>query len=180
MKTIPLTKGMGYTKVERSSPETLIALVDDEDFDYLNQWKWKACRTVDGNIYARRFERNKGQKNGKIFTMHRVILRLAEGIGKIDHWDMNGLNNQKGNLRTATDHQNGGNRDANSNNTSGYKGVTWCKCAKKWQAQIMVHREHKYLGLFEDPADAASEYDKAALVHFGGFARTNKQLGRLN
>ena len=46
MKKIPLTKGM-------------FALVDDEDFEYLNQWKWFALRQRNNTYYAVRNEKAK-------------------------------------------------------------------------------------------------------------------------
>lgn len=165
MKTIPLTKGH----------ETE---VDDEDYEFLNQWQWTADVRSDGRAYARRQERVNGQR--KTFTMHRMILKLPEKFGGVDHKDRNSLNNQKSNLRMANDHQNGANRDANKNNTSGFKGVTWSKAARKWQAQIMVNRKPNYLGLFEDPKSAARRYDQEAIKLFEEFAASNKQLGRLN
>jgi polysaccharide pyruvyl transferase WcaK-like protein len=41
MKTIQLTKDK-------------IALVDDEDYEYLNQWKWNAYKKTDSIFYAAR------------------------------------------------------------------------------------------------------------------------------
>ena len=46
-------------------------------------------------------------------------------------------------------------RILNSTNTSGYKGVSWHKQVKKWQAQIRVNGKLKYLGLFTSPTSAA-------------------------
>lgn len=172
MKYIPLAKSMGFSLTEKKDKNlTFQAAVDDEDFAFLNQWQWQACKTVDGNIYARRFDHKKW------FTMHRVLLLLPERVHQVDHRDGDGLNNQKSNLRLANDHQNQANRGKNKNNKSGYKGVTWCKAARKWQSQIMVHRHHHYLGLFEDAKEAAKTYDAAALRFFGEFARTNHHLG---
>lgn len=52
---------------------------------------------------------------------------------------------------------------------SGYRGVSWHKSSGKW---VAMHKS-KYLGLYDDPADAARAYDKAAHALSGGKARLN-------
>jgi len=49
-----------------------------------------------------------------------------------------------------------------ANNTSGYRGVSWLKNNKKWQANICFDRKEFYLGCFKSPEEAAREYDKKA------------------
>ena len=61
--------------------------------------------------------------------LHRII---AERMGldllnETDHRDCNPLNNQRFNLRPATHSQNLMNRKIRSDNTSGFKGVSWHK-----------------------------------------------------
>ena len=41
------------------------------------------------------------------------------------------------------------------NNTSGVRGVFWNKRRHKWQAQIKFQRKNRFLGYFDDLADAA-------------------------
>jgi len=92
MKQIPLTQGQ-------------VALVDNTDYDWLNQWKWCAQRTR-GVFYA---VRNSPRKNGKkhqIF-MHREILGLRYKDGQEgDHRNHNTLDNQRENLRVCIHSQN--------------------------------------------------------------------------
>ena len=132
MKRIKLTKGK-------------VVLVDDEDFDFLNQWKWKyhkdnyAVRTIYG---------------GKQLYMHRVINNTPRTI-LTDHIDRNGLNNQRNNLRNVTYSQNAMNTGLYKHNTSGYKGVIWNKQKNKWQAQIQVFRKVIHLGFYINIKDAA-------------------------
>ena len=113
MKEISLTKGM-------------VALVDDEDFDYINQWKWYADFRKDRNtLYAARAERDTilGWKRQHKVFMHRVIMDTPEGL-VTDHINHNGLDNRKCNMRNVTHSQNGMNRaGAAKNNRLGIRGV---------------------------------------------------------
>ena len=146
-----------------------VALVDDKDFEYLSQYKW--C--FNSNGYAVTNESFMGKR--KLFLMHRLILgALSEDkIQRVDHKDMNKLNNQKINLRFADKSQNAANRLINKNNISGYKGVSWNKRDKRWQAKIGINGKQLYLGEFKDPIKAAKNYDFTALKYFGKFARIN-------
>jgi|ERR1035437_121533 hypothetical protein len=151
MKEIQLTKGQ-------------VAEVDDRDFEWLNRWKWQAQQTRQGTFYAVRC-------SGTVY-MHRVIMEQTDPKIKVDHEDENGLNNQRRNLRLATQAQNLCNRGPNRNNTSGHKGVTWDKINNKWKAQIVVNRTHINLGRFDDVLEAAAAYNEAAVQHHGEFANT--------
>ena len=91
MKEIPLTKGM-------------VALVDDCDFEFLNQWKWCASKSM-GKFYA---IRNTSGIEHNTIKMHRVILsRMTdENFVYVDHANGFSLDNQRANLRPATNGQN--------------------------------------------------------------------------
>lgn len=144
------------------------ALVDYEDYEYLNELKWHIYKN--GNhLYAKSsFYVNKKQKN---ILMHRLIL---EPNGKcIDHINGNGLDNRKCNLRICERHQNALNRKKNINNSSGFKGVSWFKAAKKWRAQIQYKKIVYYLGSYEKRIDAARAYNEAAIKFHGEFANLN-------
>ncbi len=158
MKKIPLTKGQ-------------FALVDDEDFEFLNQWKWHA--SVRGELFYACRNRSLKEKMGHMLIyMHRVIINLDRGDKtQIDHKDGNGLNNQRDNLRTCTPSQNRINRIAPTNSTSGLRGVTWSKGRKKWVAQIKIDKKTVNLGGFTSKEDAHQEYIKAAKTYHGEFAR---------
>jgi hypothetical protein len=112
-------------------------------------------------------------RRGKYAYMHREIMGVTDPEILVDHRDGDGLNNQDDNLRICNDAQNGHNRGKQKRNTSGYKGVTWNKNKGKYQAQIMVNRRYRYLGLFDDPADGARAYDRAARELQGSFAWLN-------
>jgi hypothetical protein len=143
--------------------------VDDEDFDRLSRHSW--CIHRGGGyrqrIYVQANIKIEGQ--WKRVLMHRFIMGLTAGQ-KCDHRDNNGLNNQKSNLRVATDGQNQHNQTVRKGR---FKGVSWHRKAKKWVVQIAVNGQRLYLGLFEDEVEAARAYDLKAKELHGDFAKTN-------
>ncbi len=148
-----------------------VAIVDDEDFDFLNQFNWQANKN--GNtFYVNRNFRISNNKQGKIY-MHRLILNAKKEY-VIDHIDGDALNNQKNNLRICTHAENMRNSQIPINNTSGYKGVSYNKRYKKWEAHISFNNKLLNLGSFIDPIDAARAYNAAAIKYHGEFAHINK------
>ncbi len=150
-----------------------VALVDEDDFGWLNQWKWCASKhsDCDGGVvhwYARRTAWDNGDRVAVL--MHRVILEAKKGEIS-DHRDRDGLNNRRANLRICTTAQNSLNRVGYpiTKKTSNFKGVHWHVGAKKWVVQF----RHHHVGLFEDEKEAAAGYDLAALAWSSEFARPN-------
>lgn len=156
MKRIPLT-------------QRKFALVDDEDFEWLNRWKWFARETRE-LWYAGRFEFE--NKKRKQIHMHRLIMKTPSYLD-VDHIDRNGLNNQKYNLRNCTRSQNQKNRKKQDNNTSGFMGVSWDKSRNKYKAKIKLNGKTINLGRFQQALDAAKVYDQAAIKYHKEFATLN-------
>ena len=155
----------------------MVALVDDEDFEFVSQWVWFASLNS-GNYYARRDVRIGGIRH-RIY-MHRVLAGSAPGQN-VDHRDHCTLNNQRQNLRTCSQIQNMGNCQMQSSNKSGFKGVSWNLENQKWVAQISMRPTgKKFLGRFLTAQEAAAAYDEFAIKKYGEFALTNKALGLLN
>ena len=155
MKQIELTQGK-------------VALVDDEDFERLNQFKWFAAR-YRHYWYAKRSIRVKGKVVA--IHMHREIMNAPEGMS-VDHRNGDGLFNCKENLRLCTHQQNMHNRQHPSkNNQLGVKGVYWNKREKKFKTQIRINRKLLHLGYFNVLGDADSAYRIAEEKYFGEFAR---------
>ena len=146
MREIQLSKGQ-------------LTLVDDEDYEWLSQYKWYLRGR--SNSYA---VRDIYIGNGKDFhqSMHREIMQVTDPKIEVDHRNRNGLDNQRSNLRVATRIQNAQNVGPRKGNSSGYKGVGWDKSQRKWKAGIRSNGKSKYLGSYNDPVLAAKAYDRAA------------------
>lgn len=155
MKEIQLTQGK-------------VALVDDEDFDRVNQFKWHAH--FDGwNWYADRALPRKDGKQGHL-KLHQFLL---PGRKRVDHKNGNGLDNQKHNLRPASHGQNIANSRKMRGCLSQFKGVTWCKRNVCWAVQIVFQGKNKHVGYFSDEKVAAAAYNSEAAKLWGEFARLN-------
>lgn len=159
MKKIPLTRGK-------------FALVDDEDYNYLMQWKW-ICSAVGYAVRSEYSRDEHGKRVQKAIWMHRVILKIQDNL-LTDHIDCDKLNNQKANLRSCTHGENMMNFKIKKNNTSGFKGVHWAKREQKWVSRIGVNGKKKLLGYFSCKIQAAKAYNDAAKHHFGEFAKLNQ------
>ena len=160
MKKIKLTQGK-------------FALVDDQDYEFLMQWKWYAEKYYNKLFYA---HRHSNKINYIIIQMHRVIaerMNLDVESKKVDHVDRNGLNNQRNNLRISTNSQSQMNQGIRKDNTSGYKGVSWNRRLKKWHSQICYRHKRIHLGYFDDKEDAARAYNEAAIKYHKEFAVLN-------
>lgn len=121
-----------------------------------------------------------GYKVGRIFGRkyyaHRVVWALHYGgwpTEDIDH--INGIktDNMIENLRLASDSQNLANRGIPSNNTSGYKGVSFDKSRGKWEAYVTIEGKRLHLGRYANAIDAHHAYKLASARLFGQFARWN-------
>ena len=155
VKEIPLTKG-------------LVALIDDEDYERVNQYKWYACKN--SNTYYVKHTINHHSK----FLLHRFILGVKPNE-QVDHINGNGLDNRICNLRITTQSQNLMNRKKFTRLCSSkYKGVCWCKQTHKWSAKIQVNGKRKHLGRFLNEDDAGKAYNEAAKKHYGEYARLNQ------
>ncbi len=155
VRQIPLTQGK-------------VALIDDEDFERVNQYKWHALRDSHGTTwYARHVTPNPTRV---LLLMHRLIVNAPFGM-EVDHVNGDGLDNRRANLRICTHSENVCNQ-RKTHGTSRYKGVSWHKDTGKWQAQIKVNGRGMYLGCFTTEEEAHAAYCSASAKYHGGFGRT--------
>ena len=148
-----------------------VTLVDDEDFEYLNQWKWRASKNKKSKTYYAQRDICIDNKRTTVF-MHRIIMNPNKHM-LIDHIDMNGLNNLKTNLRICNHSQNQCNRK--SWGLSKYLGVSIKKKRSiiYYQTLIKVNKKSLYIGIFKSEIEAAKAYDKAAKEYHGEYANLN-------
>lgn len=129
------------------------AIVDAEDFEWLNQYRWYLAK--DG--YVVRMMRIKGDhRRMKMVHMHRLILGLPDGSPlESDHINRNRRDNRRCNLRAVTKSQNAQNRTLKNPGSSRYRGVVWNKKERKWQVSFKVNGRSLFLGLYETEEQAA-------------------------
>ena len=149
MKTLELSRGK-------------VALVDDDDFEWLKKYKW----TLSGDgRYAIYYPKRNGKR--RLFLLHRTIM-TAKKNEVIDHIDGDGLNNQRQNLRAVSHRQNLLNRRDLNNKVI---GIT--KHQKGWWARIRYQGKHISLGVYEFKQDAIDAYQTAAKKYYGEKAFLN-------
>lgn len=156
MRTIPLTQGK-------------VAIVDDEDFEWLNQWKWHVVSR--SAMYAAR-SMWKGNRKKLNVRMHRMILSVKNGM-IVDHINGDSLDNRKSNLRVCRHANNMRNRKPVKGSSSRFIGVHFHIPRKKWVASLSTGNKYYYLGIFKNEEDAARARDIKATEMFGEFAYLN-------
>lgn len=135
--------------------------ISKEDYEFLKNFSF--CEHVKSNGYTileAYDSRDKKEKN---------ILEILDCKG-YDHIDRNTFNNQRNNLRPATQSQNVLNRSVSSANNSGVIGVGWRADTKKWRARITYKNQRYFLGDYKDFEDAIKARLEAEKKYFGEWA----------
>ena len=131
MIEIPLRNREGQT--------IAVALVDDEDRERVEHYRWH--RTHWGYV-----TRSTPRPECRLIWLHREVMGLSPGDGlEVDHRDGNKLDNRRSNLRVATRQQNAQNVARHR-----YRGVSWFKPAGLWQAKVTLGGVQHHLGYFRD------------------------------
>ena len=157
--TIPLSK-LGKYRGEYS------ALISKED-EILCSSNW--CVSDNGTLlYAKRRE--------KECYLHRAVMErvLGHPLSQdtiIDHVNGNPLDNRRENLRLATYSQNMANSKLRSDNTTGFKGVSWSKQKGKFRAYIWFEKKLYHVGFFNTAEEASEARQIKAIELHKEFAR---------
>lgn len=109
--------------------------------------------------------------DGALYRQHLLIWLMLHGEWcprEIDHVDRDRSNNRPANLRKASESQQRQNASLRSDNTSGYRGVTFQ--AGKYVARTYVDGKQVYLGCFESSEAAAEAARQTRLQHYGAYA----------
>lgn len=119
-----------------------------------------------------------GYKVGAVFDVvvaaHKVIWAMEKGYWpsqQIDHVSGQRSDNRIRNLREATSSQNSMNTKIRSDNTSGYRGVSFHKLTGKWVARIVANKSRFYLGMHPTAERASEAYEAASKKYHGEFSR---------
>lgn len=144
---------------------TKYAMVDIEDAERLNQFKW--------NAHPRSKSIQRIEKTSAIrFKNYSLASEVMQQPGKLfDHINRDTFDNRKCNLRPCTYSQNMANRKF-TKRTGFYKGVQR-RAGLKWKAEIRFQGKLYNLGVYSSAIEAARAYDKAALEFHGSFATLN-------
>lgn len=144
-KFIPLTQGE-------------FAIVDDENYDWLNQWKWYATWNLSTKSFYVVRSKWKNSKRIPIY-MARKILGLKKGDkSQADHKNHNTLDNRMLNLRVVTLNQ-------NQWNQKNPKGYYFREANQKYQAYIRLNNKSICLGSFRTAKEARNAYLEAKEVY---------------
>jgi hypothetical protein len=167
---------MGVRMKEILLPTGESAIVDDDDYCLVSQYRWYRLKVLHSNtIYAATNIRNAKRRTTKL--MHRMILNSIPG-SITDHKNGNGLDNQRFNIRPCSEAQNKYNMSSPNTHdgkplSSQYKGVSWLKKESVWTARAKINGKSNFLGCFKNERDAAIAYDNFVRPIHGEFFRPN-------
>ena len=143
-----------------------VVLIDDADA-WVTKYRWSAHDYG----YPKRYAVIDG-KYTKVF-LHREILQAPKGV-EVDHINGDPLDNRRQNLRLCSRSENMRNARRRSDNTSGFKGVSFDRKRKMFEAYISHKGKKRSLGFFDDIETAHGARLKAAHQIYGEFACENR------
>lgn len=112
----------------------------------------------------------------KTHYLHREILNAEKEIqvDHIKHYIHSSLDNRKQNLRLTNSSQNNKNKNGkHSNNTSGYRNVSWFDSYQKWVVQLQINGKNTIVGKFDDVDEAGQFAEQKRNELYGEYAGIN-------
>jgi len=140
----------------------IVAIVSTSCLPLIQHYTW--CREGTGYLMSRTY--------GHAVKLHRLVIGAKKGE-YVDHIDGDKINNTLSNLRICTKQQNEFNQKLRTDNTTGYRGVSYHRQSNKYRACINIGGKQIHLGLFESPHEAARAYNLKAVELYGEYARIN-------
>lgn len=150
--------------------ETYVSL---SDFEKLKGFKYSWCPAwrkgakryyAQATIYLGTID---GKAKYTTVKLHDFLMDAKEGE-EVDHMNHNGLDNRRENLRITIKLYNSKNRKSkNSNNSSGYRNVSWVN--NKWIVQLQIEGKNTTLGKFDDVHEAGMFAEEMRNTYYGEF-----------
>lgn len=173
MRNIPLRPLAGF-------PNGLVAFVDDEDYERLAVFPWGPRLGRRGAIYAQRTTYYPKMADTPARTVCRQMQRDVLDPGMIaprwqisDHKNHDTLDNRRENLRWMDPRGSVLNRRLFTNNTSGFRGISFNQKSQRWRAVLGVNYARFISDGHVTAEDAAYAYNQLAIKHNGVDAQLN-------
>lgn len=144
---------------DKQSNEVARVIIDLDDIDKVKQYKWTLSH---GYAISSRHK----------LCLHRFVMGNPEDSIIVDHINRDRLDNRKCNLRFCNLQENNMNKGIQSNNSSGYPGVSYSK--NKWRAYIGINGKQIHLGRYSTLEEAIEARKQAEIEYFGEFAPTEE------
>lgn len=118
-----------------------VALIDDADYEYLNQWKWSAKKSPNSlGFYA------VTRMGNELIDLGRFLLNLPKGDPReCDHIKGNSLDYRRDMIRKVNSSQNKLNQKLRSDNKFGCKGIKKTRSGR-FQVQLKISKKIIRLG----------------------------------
>ena len=162
-------------KLVRRDGSEYDCIIDKEDLEKINWIRWHVRYAPDGDNYYATACKYLGTFDGKAkyrnIHIHSIIMDvLGKENVRVDHKNHDGLDNRKENLRITNVVKNGMNRKGkNTNNSSGYRNVSWDKKRNKWVVQLQVNGKNTILGTFKDVHEAGRFAEEMREKYYGKY-----------
>ncbi len=165
MRRVPLRNRQGEVVAE--------SIVDDEDFDWISGYRWHLAQGYAQTNIRTQTLNVRPSRSGwyRPAKLHRMLMNAEPGAA-FDHINGDRLDNRRANLRPVLPWQSCANRGTFKSNTSGQKGVSWHRTARKWLVRISARGVRHVVGFYPSVEEARAAYLAAAENIHGEFART--------